>query len=404
MKNGYTKKSSSSIGLGKSTYGTSSKYRRRRNKRRVRNRIIIIAVAIVLLCAVITGIVFAVKAIGKTVSDNNKTTMPATQPATTVAESTTAVPTEPATENPYPASVIKDNNTDVTKQDDVYIWNNSAFTAFSGDQASAKAYADAVSNIKSKLGDSITVYNMLIPTHIEFGLPSRLKESAVSTNSQADFLKNVYSNYKSDVKAINCYNILAQKANDYTYFKTDDIWTGLGAYYAYSQFASAVGVTPVSLDKCTKNTIPSYRGYYANTLDSSSLWDNPDSIDYYVLPNQTSALITEENGKDATETTVFDESAQDDSVFIHGSNPLCVIKSDCNTGKKIAVIKEYYGNEFVPYLSANYDETHVIDYRKWSGDLKKYCADNGITEVLILNCTEFAANSERVSQLKEIVS
>ena len=34
---------------------------------------------------------------------------------------------------------------------------------------------------------------------------------------------------------------------------------------------------------------------------------------------------------------------------------------------------------------SNYDEVHVIDFRYYSGSLKQYCSDNGITEVLFLN-------------------
>ena len=49
------------------------------------------------------------------------------------------------------------------------------------------------------------------------------------------------------------------------------------------------------------------------------------------------------------------------------------------------MIKESYGNAFAPYLAYNYDEVHVIDFRYYSGSLKQYCSDNGITEVLFLN-------------------
>ena len=75
------------------------------------------------------------------------------------------------------------------------------------------------------------------------------------------------------------------------------------------------------------------------------------------------------------------------SLFIMGDNPLTVLHSDSEkgTGKKIAVIKESYGNAFSPYLTNNYSEVHIIDFRYFGQNLADYCKQNGITEVLYLN-------------------
>ena len=54
-------------------------------------------------------------------------------------------------------------------------------------------------------------------------------------------------------------------------------------------------------------------------------------------------------------------------------------------GKIIAVVKESYGNAFVPYLTYNYEEVHVIDFRTFGDNLVSYCQQNGIDEVLFLN-------------------
>lgn len=54
-------------------------------------------------------------------------------------------------------------------------------------------------------------------------------------------------------------------------------------------------------------------------------------------------------------------------------------------GKKIAVVKESYGNAFVPYLTNNYEEVHVIDFRYFKHNLVDYCKTNGIDEVLFMN-------------------
>ena len=75
-------------------------------------------------------------------------------------------------------------------------------------------------------------------------------------------------------------------------------------------------------------------------------------------------------------------------VFIMGDNALTVLKSaseNAAAGKKIAVVKESYGNAFVPYLTNNYEEVHVIDFRYFKQNLVDYCKTNGIDEVLFMN-------------------
>ena len=70
-----------------------------------------------------------------------------------------------------------------------------------------------------------------------------------------------------------------------------------------------------------------------------------------------------------------------------GDNPLSVLKSSSDKAqdKKIAVVKESYGNAFAPYLTYNYKEVHVIDFRTFGKNLPQYCKENGIDEVLFLN-------------------
>lgn len=379
---------------------------RRRKRKRTRNRLLIILIALLLLGAIAAGIYFGAQAMFGADSKAEPTeptqAVNATVATASEAEPTTEPATEPTTEAPYQQSKIKDNNSAGETVEGVYIWNKAAFEAFEGKESDAVNYANAMSIFKNKLGDTITLYNMVVPTHIEFGLPQRLKESEIETNSQAEFLKKVYSSYGADVKEINCYNILSQKANEYTYFTTDDTWTGLGAYYAYTAFMNQTEQTPVALDKCTKKTIDTFRGVFANQLSESTLWDNPDKIEYYTVPNKVTAQVKESNSGSLKDTTVFNADTDQDDVFIHGSNPLFVIKSDCNTGRKIALVKEYYGNAFGPYLAANYDEVHIIDYRKWSGNLKTYCNENNIQEVLFLNSIQFAADKSKVEIMKTI--
>ena len=120
----------------------------------------------------------------------------------------------------------------------------------------------------------------------------------------------------------------------------------------------------------------------------------PDLI-YDLKLNRKQPLIVEtpdRHGNGRTKDSPYYEAAEGGSntygVFIMGDNALTVLKSaseNAAAGKKIAVVKESYGNAFVPYLTNNYEEVHVIDFRYFKQNLVDYCKTNGIDEVLFVN-------------------
>lgn len=270
----------------------------------------------------------------------------------------------------------------------VYIYNNMALELFGGSDSSAEYYAQTISDFK-KNAPEYTVYNMVVPNHTEFALPRRLiEDGTVATNVQADSIKKIYESYTADVQPINCYNNLAAHIDEYIYFNTDHHWSGLGAYYAYQAFCEQTGQEALDLSTCTENTIPDFEGTLA-TYDESVM-NNLDTVHFWTFPYATHAERLPEMGGELEQTTVY--YAEEPSgtlsygVFIWGDNPLFIEYNDeLQNGRKIAVVKESYGNSFVPYLTNNYEEVHIIDPRHWSGNLKSYMQDHDIDEVLFLN-------------------
>ena len=73
-----------------------------------------------------------------------------------------------------------------------------------------------------------------------------------------------------------------------------------------------------------------------------------------------------------------------------------------NDGNKLLVIKDTFGSAIVPYLAANYDEVHVIDFRYYEGSVKDYCNKKGIKNVLFLNGIMSANSAAQVNKLSEL--
>lgn len=388
--NGYNRNYNRSYRGGYNGRPPSRRNNKKKNRKRLRNRIIIVATLLILVVLLIFFFSFLFKSC---TGGNQEVTEPvvtetiapttATQQASSTASTTSSGDTSGYT-TPNPT----DNGESATLEGSLLLWNNAAFELFYGSEESATSYAEAINGYADSLGDSVKVYSMIVPNHSEMGLPERLKNGdGYSTTSQAENIKTAYNKFDTNVTPINCYNNLAEHCNDYIYFNTDHHWTGLGSYYAYKAFAEQTDQEVLSLDDCTENKIEGFTGSFSTIIGSSL---GTDTVSYWTFPYDTTMELTTENGGTAEHyESIYYTGEPGGSntygVFIYGDNPLTVLNSDRETGKKIAVVKESYGNAFVPYLTYDYDEVHVIDFRHWEGNLPSYCSENGIDEVLFIN-------------------
>lgn len=375
--------------------------RRERLKKRRRNRIILVAGAAAVLILFIIILIFSVKGC---VSCSGSPTTPTDPTSPTSA-------TEAPTQKPTSAAVkeIADNGEEgyLDSNSSLYFWDNKAFELFYGSNDTAKQYADAINSYKQQLGSDIKVYDMVVPNHSEFGLCQReanriLTEQGVT--SQRDNTSAVYKNLSKDIKAVDIYDTLNEHKTEYIYFNTDHHWTGLGSYYAYTAFAKAAGVTPVQLKSTQKNTIEGFLGSLYTSSEASVLKENPDHVDYYTLPGNYSCKLFMQDSSEPIDVDMYYEEAEPGSgtygVFIWGDNPLTIIDNEDNdSGEKIALVKESYGNAFAPYLAYNYDEVHIIDFRYFDGNLADYCKANGIKNVLFLNGVMSANTGIQISAM-----
>lgn len=392
------------------SYSNSRGYSRSRSRKKYKTRLyirraIIVAVCALLIAAVITLGWLIISGIGKLFSGGSKTNK---------TETTTAVVVETTPPTHEEEIFIKPSITDTGEDgerltESLYLYNREAFNLFGGSEKSAQYYGKTVNSVAEYLGSDVTLYSMVVPNHTEYGLPQRVIDNGAASNSQSDNLLAVHRTTNASVKDINCYNILSEHCDDYIYFHTDHHWTSLGAYYAYSAFCEQTNQTPMDINSLEKNIIAGFTGtFYRLSGYNSTLANNPDVVEYYTLPNETYANMKEKMYSEEITVPVYYSAATAGEgtygIFCWGDTAQFVIHSDCNTSKKILMLKDSYGNAFAPYLTANYDEVHILDYRYWEGDLKDYIKSNGIDEVLILNNVMAANTVQQVNSLAAITS
>mgnify|MGYP002619108573 CR=1 FL=1 len=101
---------------------------------------------------------------------------------------------------------------------------------------------------------------------------------------------------------------------------------------------------------------------------------------------------------------IFDESTAAASLkygtFIMGDNPYTVIENPALTdGSACIVVKESFGNAFVPFLTDHYQTIYVLDYRYWKGSISQFAQDKGVQDVLFVNNLSAIRGSYQMGKL-----
>lgn len=286
----------------------------------------------------------------------------------------------------------EDEDVQFTPGNSVFVYRKEALSLFGeGSGASAEYYTEQLNAWQETMGDDVTIYNLIVPTHIEFvSLPERLKGLS---DPQKPNIDRIYAGLDPRIRRVDAWSSLNEHRDEYLYFHTDHHWTGLGAYYAYTAYCSSAGLVPVSLGQMEKRSIEDVLGsLYAQTQDSDLL-SNLDTVEYWIPPVQTQvtqyAVGSPFYGFDSA---LFAEGAKSYSVFLGGDYPLTKIVTDVPNGRKLAVVKESFGNAIVPFLAGNYSEIYVIDQRYFERNLPEFLRENDVKELLFIN-NIFAANT-----------
>ena len=92
------------------------------------------------------------------------------------------------------------------------------------------------------------------------------------------------------------------------------------------------------------------------------------------------------------------------NCFIGGDNALTTItNADNPNGETCVVIKESYGNAFVPFLIPHYSTIYVIDPRHYEGTLSEFTKDKEIDDVIFLANISTTRNYIYIDSMEEFI-
>ncbi len=275
---------------------------------------------------------------------------------------------------------------DVSNEDPVTILfkDNVALTLHKFYPEKAKNYANAINMFANKLSDDIKVYSIIVPDQIEFIKDERIK----SMSDPEQFTIEYVNSYFNDrVIPINIYDSLKENSDEYLYFKTDHHWTALGAYYGYTGFIKALGENREPLSVYDILEFEDYLGsrYPLN----EDLAQNPDTVQVFKHKNINEFEYYIHKDNEYLKSDLLNMSYKDKDnkygVFLGGDTPLSKIITSNENQKKILVVKDSYGNAFIPFLSPHYEEIYIVDPRYIDQSVYQLIEENNIEEVLFIN-------------------
>lgn len=288
----------------------------------------------------------------------------------------------------------------------IYVAENRGFSLYYFYQKGADTYASMLNTVAKKIDGSATMYDIVVPNSYGVNLDEEIQEK-MKTSNQGKAIDYIYSRLDPSIKTVETYHTLRKHNSEYLYFNTDHHWTALGAYYVYRQWCEEKGITPHELSEFEQKEFPGFVGtFYAYSNQSPALASNPDTVVAYVPMATNTQTIHPPTGGTYEFPIISDASKMSKGnkylTFIGGDQPLIEIKNpNITDGSSCIIIKESYGNAFVPFLVDHYENVYVVDYRHYKGNVVELAKKNKNTDLIFLNNTE-AVGTKKSKQMLSI--
>lgn len=292
-------------------------------------------------------------------------------------------------------------------QDGVYIENGAAYSVYYFNQDAANTYIQALDHAAASLNGSGNVYSILVPNQSGVMLPeATCKKLGGSDQKQA--IDYYYASY-NNVKTVDTIDTLREHNDEYLYFRTDHHWTQLAAYYTYLNFCETKGITPEKLeDFTTTQTFGPFLGTFYSSFGNEDMKNNPDAVIAY-YPNDTNDMkFWDKNDTEYDWHVITDVNGWDSSslytCFIGGDNPLSIIENPkIQDGSSCLVLKESYGNCFVPFLVDHYQTIYVVDFRYAKQNVLQMMNEKNIQDLIVINNITIIGSTDVANTIRDLL-
>ena len=270
----------------------------------------------------------------------------------------------------------------------LYLNGDSAYELYYFSEKAVRAHASLLNTVQAMF-PKVKLSAMIVPNSFGVILDPKVQEKLASSGMDQAIAYS-YSLMDKRVNTVNVFDALSAHKKEYIYFRTDHHWTQLGAYYGYQEYCKSMGYSTRPLSNYQKMDFPEFYGtFYFFMNRPESLKGHPDQVTAY-QGSMNTMQYTDSKGN-LQEGKLINDASQmlpgnKYNCFMLGDHGYVEIHNEGAPRKKsILVLKDSYGNAFVPLLAQDYRDVYVVDYRHYQGNASSLIREKGIEEILFLN-------------------
>ena len=272
-------------------------------------------------------------------------------------------------------------------QGQIYITNNCGYGLYYFTQSPADKFAATMNQIYANVKDKVNLYVMICPISAGVMLDQAVLDD-MGCSSEKDAIDYIYGKMDPGIHTVSAFDNLKKHNAEYIYFHTDHHWTALGAYYAYQAFCQEKGIEAHNIADYETMEFPGFLGTFCSSSNNSpALQSNPDTVVAYIPKGTNAMTMHYTNGSVVDWFIVNDVSGYAKSelyaTFVGGDRPFSYAHNPAITdGSAVMVIKDSYGNAFIPWLVDHYEHIYWIDFRYTSNTISQMVEDYGVQDVI----------------------
>ena len=270
----------------------------------------------------------------------------------------------------------------------LYLNGDSAYELYYFSEKAVRAHASLLNTVQAMF-PKVKLSAMIVPNSFGVILDPKVQEKLASSGMDQAIAYS-YSLMDKRVNTVNVFDALSAHKKEYIYFRTDHHWTQRGAYYGYQEYCKSMGYSTKPLSDYQKLDFPEFYGtFYFFMNRPESLKGHPDQVTAY-QGSMNTMQYTDSKGN-LQEGKLINDASQmlpgnKYNCFMLGDHGYVEIHNEGAPRKKsILVLKDSYGNAFVPLLAQDYRDVYVVDYRHYQGNASSLIREKGIEEILFLN-------------------
>ncbi|MGN1000031.1 MAG: DHHW family protein [Faecousia sp.] len=232
-------------------------------------------------------------------------------------------------------------------------------------------------------------------------------EAVLSNISREDLTQDKMEALMPDtINYINLKATMMAHADEYIYFRSDHHWTHRGAYYAYEAFMKSTGETPRPLNDFDVRVLTDqYIGSMAGYTGDDRVKQFYDSVEVYLPSKACTMTIYDTQWGNLQQDYCINLNHKNYLAFLNGDYGYIVINVPENPqDKTVLVIKDSFGNAFVPYLTEHYGNIYVIDPRHADINVVEKFADMDLDDIIFMTNVSCANSASWYNYYLKMIS